>query len=412
MMLIPGKMAQAKHNEMFEKAFALNSEQELATTTSHARIAFYHILKAYSFPKESEILMTAINLPDMVNMIHLNGLKVKFIDYKKRSTDIDLKILEESITDNTKAFFYTHLYGRAGNVEEIQKLCKKKGIQFIQDNTQSVDCKIKDKNITNFADVSFYSLCDLKVIHTHRGGIITTNNNDLIAKIKNHQSTFENTPSYKYFVKFILEDSFFSFILKPLFFRLFIFQILKFFTLKGDGSFFDKITKGDGIQFLGFTFFENLFGEEGDLRRDSIPSEMKYRFTELQAQLGLKHLKTYKYIDQRRIEVIKLFFNELTDISKQHCLDWTNIDNHVFWKFPVFINDVEGFRKYLLKNSIDAAPTNLPCIPAETIFKTSDDISNTTELRQGSVCLPLYHYISNAQAINMARVVNLYFENN
>jgi len=63
----------------FEKAFSRRYGGKRAIALPFARIAFHYILKALELKEGSEVLMTSITIPDMVNMIRCLGAQATVV---------------------------------------------------------------------------------------------------------------------------------------------------------------------------------------------------------------------------------------------------------------------------------------------------------------------------------------------
>jgi dTDP-4-amino-4,6-dideoxygalactose transaminase len=136
-----------------EIEFAKNFQCKHAHLTSHARTALYFILRSLILNSGDGILMSAINIPDMVNMANLNGLKIFAADYKKNSYQIDLEVCKQYVAHNPiKVFLLTHLSGICSNLEDISKFCQENNILLIQDCTQIVNATYKSKPLIDYAD--------------------------------------------------------------------------------------------------------------------------------------------------------------------------------------------------------------------------------------------------------------------
>lgn len=395
---------------LFQEKFRMKIDQKFAYATGHARIAFHGILRSLKLPPGSEILMTPINLPDMANAIYMNELVPRFCDYQPRSIDPDFALAQSLITDRTKVFMYTHLYGISPNMDLLKSFCLKNNLLLIQDCTQSVGVKFKDEDITGFGDINFFSLCDLKIIQTHRGGIVTANDEIIFNKVVLSLQEKENKPSRKYFINFILEDLFFSFLLRRNIYHILMVPFLWLLFKKKKQKILENFTKGEGIYFLGRLWFRNIFGDEGSYRRLAFPQTYYYSFCELQAKVGLVALQKMDHIDRLRIDNSLRFLNGLDHkVYKNNALVVDLRQRNVFWKIPLFCNHPDELQSFLFKRSIDSAPINLPLINSILAFKNGDESFNADFIKRFGICIPIHHYLTHREIDYIAKSVNDYF---
>lgn len=390
--------------QKFESAFAKSVGCSFATATSHARICLYHSLRSLELEEQSEILVSPINLPDMINMIHLCKLRPVLFDYQKSNFNFSIEDLEKLITTKTKAMFLTTLNGICTNLEEVYAFAKKHNLIIIQDLTQSFQLLINNLDIATYSDISLYSLCDLKDVHTHRGGIIVTNNIKLLEKIKNFVSAKEKIPSKSYFFKFILEDFISLILLNRFFFSFFIKPIINLIYFLNLNTQLTNLTKGHGFKILGLNLGRGLWGGDGDYIRQSIPDFLLYKFTHLQAEIGLARLNLVSEISRRRKENALQLINTIP----AGLLCFSHKEGNVYWKFPIKVSNVEKWQKYLLLHGIDASTTNLPYLTTlinfDKLVKKTNSL-NGLFLTTNILYIPCHYYLESDEVDKLSVIV-------
>jgi perosamine synthetase len=388
----------------FEKSFALFVGSHDTISTSHARVALYSILKSLSLKEGSEIIMSGVNLPDMINMIKLNGLVPRVFDYEEKSFNFSIDDLKNKCTPMTKVLFLTVLAGISSNIEDVLEVASQLNLVVIIDQTQSMGIKIKKIPLASLCDFSIYSLCDLKDIHTHRGGIIAFNDISRRNSLRKTVDLISLNAQKKYFLSFIFEDFLSAILLRRNFFNLFISPILYFLHLIGKANILEDLTKGKGIKIGKINLGRGLWGGDGDIIRTSIPSELLYRFTTLQANLGLEQLRKVHLIQKERILRALLiskslsFHDQLIDLSK----------DHIFWKFPLWVNDPKNIQRKLQLRGIDCAPTNLPSLCSIEAFRSFllDETPQTKKLVTNVLFIPVHYYLTYDEVIKMGIIIN------
>jgi len=130
-----------------------------------------------------EVIVPNYTMIATVNSIKHLGLKPVIVDINKDTYTLDLNVIKDNITNNTKAVIHVSLNNRYCNLMDIVKFCKDKNIFLIEDAAQSLGCKICDKYLGTYGDIGCYSLSSPKIISSGQGGIIVTNNNILAKKI-------------------------------------------------------------------------------------------------------------------------------------------------------------------------------------------------------------------------------------
>ena len=128
--------------------------------------------------------------------------KIIWADINKDCFTISFDHVKKLITPKTKAIVIVHLYGLiATDTEKIIALAKKNKIKVIEDCAQALGAFKGNKSVGSFGDISCFSFHSQKNLTTlGEGGMISTNNNDFIEKIKlyrhNGHKPFENSTDY------------------------------------------------------------------------------------------------------------------------------------------------------------------------------------------------------------------------
>ena len=365
----------------------------------HARIGLYLILNYLNLDPGSEVLMTPINLPEMLKMIRANGLVTQFIGYQNNSFELNYD--EVKISPKTKVFLYTPIAGIHADMDKLQEFCNRNKLILVQDLTQSFLASWKNKPVQNYARYNFLSLCDLKVIHTHRGGIIQTADLAFRSWFLQKERLWLKKPSRKYFFSFIFEDLISSLLLRRKFFN-FAGRLILFFTSFLGANVIEDLTAGRGLKIGPFRFLKSFMASGNDWKSNEIPDEQKYRYSELQAEIGISRLEKLKIREQKRIKNAKLFYNSLNDQARKFIPEFTDDPGHVFWKTPVIIPQFHKFQQMLLKRKVDFARSNLPWLPDLL------DNQNVTGriLRESCVYFPTHYYLPEHEILAMAESLN------
>ncbi len=168
----------------FEESFAKYCDSSHGVSCSNGTVALHMALLALNIGPGDEVIVPNYTLIADSNMVILAGAKPVFVDVDKKNWCIDAKLIEEKITEKTKAIILVHMYGHACNINEIREICKTKNIKIIEDAAQAHGTLYKQKKIGSFGDVACFSFYATKTLTSGEGGIILTNSKDLADKLK------------------------------------------------------------------------------------------------------------------------------------------------------------------------------------------------------------------------------------
>lgn len=116
--------------------------------------------------------------------ISISGAKPVFVDHDEDSYNIDPKIIENRITENTKAIVAVHLYGQTADMDPIIKIAQKNNLYLIEDCSQAHLAEYKGEKLGKFSDVATFSFYPGKNLGAYgEAGAVLTNNDSLYNKM-------------------------------------------------------------------------------------------------------------------------------------------------------------------------------------------------------------------------------------
>lgn len=122
-----------------------------------------------------EVITTACGFPTTLNPILQNQLKPVFVDVELGSYNIQADIVEETISEKTKAICIPHTLGNPFNLDKISKIAKKHHLWLIEDNCDALGSVYNKQYTGSFGDLSTLSFYPAHHITMGEGGAILTN---------------------------------------------------------------------------------------------------------------------------------------------------------------------------------------------------------------------------------------------
>ncbi|XP_064646798.1 uncharacterized protein LOC135499776 [Lineus longissimus] len=130
-------------------------------------------LRVKNFPHGSEVIMSAINIPSMVQVVLHHGLKPVPCDVSLDTLAPKVELLESLVTDKSVAILVAHIYGKQTNLDPWIEAAKKHKLLFIEDAAEAF-CGLKyvghpdaDLSLFSFGTIKFYTafggaICKIK----------------------------------------------------------------------------------------------------------------------------------------------------------------------------------------------------------------------------------------------------------
>jgi dTDP-4-amino-4,6-dideoxygalactose transaminase len=132
-----------------------------------------------------EVITTPFTFFATAGCIYRVGAKPVFVDIDPKTYNINADLIEEKITDKTKAIIPVHLFGQTAEMDKINEIAKKYNLYVIEDAAQAIGSEYKNKRAGSIGDVGCFSFFPSKNLGCcGDGGMITTNSEELAEKIK------------------------------------------------------------------------------------------------------------------------------------------------------------------------------------------------------------------------------------
>jgi len=175
-----------KNVDEFEKELAAMVKIKSAAALSSGTAAIHMALKAAGVSQGDIVFCQDLTFSASANPIIYQNANPVFIDSDYQTWNMDPKKLEEAFEKypNVKAVVVVHLYGLSAKIDEIVNLCKKHNVTLIEDAAESLGTLYKGKHIGTFGDYGIYSFNGNKIITTSGGGMLVSNNEERIAKVR------------------------------------------------------------------------------------------------------------------------------------------------------------------------------------------------------------------------------------
>lgn len=199
--LSSGWYVQGKQNEVFTKSFADYCGSPHAVGVANGLDALSLILNAYDFGAGDEIIVPANTYIASLLAISQHGCTPILVEPDIETYNIDVHLIEEKITERTKAIMVVHLYGQAVEMKKIWQLAKKYDLKIIEDAAQAHGATYEGVRVGSLGDAagfSFYPGKNLGALGD--GGCVTTSDHLLLERIKaiaNYGSDFKYHHIYK-----------------------------------------------------------------------------------------------------------------------------------------------------------------------------------------------------------------------
>ena len=173
------RLSSGKYVRRFEQEFArLTGTKEAVAVSSgtDADALALAVLHDYGAERGDEIIVPALSFVATGNAVLQAGFKPVFVDIELDSLNINPELIEDAVTQKTRAIMPVHLMGKPARMDRINQIAEKHNLFVIEDAAEAHGAVYKGKNIGTFGHMAAYSLYLAHIITTIEGGIIVTDN--------------------------------------------------------------------------------------------------------------------------------------------------------------------------------------------------------------------------------------------
>lgn len=107
-----------------------------------------------------------------------------FCDIDPETHTIDPRQVEKHITPRTTGILGVHVWGRPCAIDALSTIARRHKLRLFFDAAHAFGCSYQGKMIGGFGDAEVFSFHGTKFVNTFEGGAITTNSDELAAKIR------------------------------------------------------------------------------------------------------------------------------------------------------------------------------------------------------------------------------------
>jgi dTDP-4-amino-4,6-dideoxygalactose transaminase len=165
-------------NQWLEKKF--DARKALLTTSGTTATEMCAILA--NVGSGDEVIMPAYTFVSTANAFVLRGARIRFVDIRPDTLNMDEKLIEAAITPRTKAIVPVHYAGVACEMDTILDIARRHNLLVIEDAAQGVNATYKGRYLGTLGQLAAYSFHETKNFISGEGGAIIINEERFIER--------------------------------------------------------------------------------------------------------------------------------------------------------------------------------------------------------------------------------------
>lgn len=325
-----------------------------------ATAALHLALAAFDFPEGKKVMVPAITFASTAFAPIYNRLEPLFVDVDAETLSIDLEDMERKYTKDVVAIMPVHMGGHPAQMDKIMEFARAKGLKVIEDCAHTAGASYKGKKLGTWGDIGCFSFEEKKAMTTGDGGMMCSNNEDLILPMKANRWVG------------IDKD-----------------------TWKRVGGYTDKDVDARhwhyDIAVLGY----------------------KYNMNDLAAGIGLAQIKKLDGMNKRRAEIVKRYLKGMEGLSSIKPLLPYNADENNYWILGIRYSERDDLILYLKERGIATSVHYMP-LPQQPYFErwNNNDTPVADKVWKDMVTLPLHARLTDEEVDYVLDALHAYEEEN
>jgi dTDP-4-amino-4,6-dideoxygalactose transaminase len=179
-----GWVAQGPRVAQFEEAFAAATGTGHAVAVSSCTAALHLALIAAGIGPGDEVVVPSLSFIATANAVRYAGAQPVFADVDLATQNLVPQTVQPCLTPRTRAVILVDQAGVPADLDAIRALCDPRGITVIEDAACAAGSVYQGRPAGAGADIAAYSFHPRKLITTGEGGMVTTPDASVAARIR------------------------------------------------------------------------------------------------------------------------------------------------------------------------------------------------------------------------------------
>ena len=175
-------------SKRFESRFAELHDSKFGiltnSGTSSLQIALAALKERYGWPDGDEVIVPGVTFIATSNTVIQNGLRPVFVDVESDTYNLNPTLLEDNISERTRAIIPVHLLGLPCNMDPILDVARKHQLRIVEDSAECFLARYRGRSVGSFGSIGVFSLYAAHYIVTGVGGINTTSDPKLAVMLR------------------------------------------------------------------------------------------------------------------------------------------------------------------------------------------------------------------------------------
>jgi perosamine synthetase len=185
----------------FEEAFAAAMGCHYGVACCNGTTSLHLALATLGIGASDEVVIPTFTMIATANAVRYTGATPILIDAERETWNLDVTQLERVITPRTRGILLIHTYGHPVDMDPLLQVAERRGLWVVEDAAEAHGARYKGRAIGSLGRAASFSFYANKIITTGEGGMITTNDDELMRvarRLRDHAFSDERHFWHKY----------------------------------------------------------------------------------------------------------------------------------------------------------------------------------------------------------------------
>ena len=183
-----GRISYGPMSKQFEQRFAALHGCRFGVLsnsgTSSLQVALQALKEMHGWQDGDEVIVPALTFVATVNIVLHNRMTPVLVDVEPDYYGIDATKIEQAITPRTRAIIPVHLFGQPCDMQSVMAIAQRHNLKVIEDSCECMFVNHHGRSTGSWGDVGCFSTYVAHLLTTGVGGLATTNDPDLAARMR------------------------------------------------------------------------------------------------------------------------------------------------------------------------------------------------------------------------------------
>jgi perosamine synthetase len=170
--------------EKFETGFAKYIGVKHAVAVTNGTTALHLALHALGIGPGDEVIIPDLTFVATAHAVMQTGATPVLVDVEWDTWCMDPRAVKRAVSEKTRAIMPVHLFGHPADMNAIGEIAAANKLLVIEDAAEAHGAKVGERKVGSLGNVGAFSFYGNKVITTGEGGMLTTDDDDLAARLR------------------------------------------------------------------------------------------------------------------------------------------------------------------------------------------------------------------------------------